>query len=345
MRSVSAQDEEQRLAALYRLKLLDTPHEERFDRITRLACRALDMPIAAISLVDRDRVWFKSARGLALSEVPRAGTFCNVAMEMDEPLQVPDATADPRFASMPMVVDKPHLRFYASHPLFSPDGRRLGELCVLDTRSRKLAEGDLEILRDLARIVETELRVEVLAQARSDLASDLDAARRQVYMDTLTQTWNRAGILEILQREHARARQAKSLIGVAMVDLDNFKAVNDTYGHLTGDRVLRAAAERMIEAVRPYDAVGRYGGEEFLIVLAERDVQHVAAIAERVRANIAQRPVSVDRRAITITASVGVACSDAPRGQQDDVHQLLQRADEALYSAKRSGRNRVALAN
>jgi len=343
MHSVSAHDEEQRLAALHRLKLLDTPGEERFDRITRLACRALRMPIAAISLVDRDRLWFKSTHGLALSELPRPGTFCDAAMAVDEPFQVRDASADPRFAGLPMVVDKPFLRFYASHPLFAPDGRRLGGLCVLDTRPRELAEGELEILRDLARIVETELQVDVLAQARSELASDLDAARRQVYIDTLTQTWNRAGILEILQREHARARRTKSLIGIAMVDLDNFKTVNDTYGHLTGDRVLRAAAERMIEAVRPYDAVGRYGGEEFLIVLAERDVQRVAAIAERVRANIAQRPVSVDRRAIAISASVGVACSEAPLGQQD-VHQLLQRADEALYSAKRSGRNKVVIA-
>lgn len=344
MHSVSAHDEEQRLAALHHLKLLDTQKEERFDRITRLACRALGMPIAAISLVDRDRIWFKSIRGLALAELPRPGTFCDAALQTDEPFQVRDASADLRFAGLPMVVDKPFLRFYASHPLFGPDGRRLGGLCVLDTQPRELADGELEILRDLARIVETELQVDLLAQARSELASDLDAARRQVYIDTLTQTWNRAGILEILQREHARARRTKSLIGVAMVDLDNFKAVNDTYGHLTGDRVLRAAAERMIEAVRPYDAVGRYGGEEFLIVLAERDVQRVAAIAERVRANIAQRPVSVDRRSIAISASVGVACSDAPLGQQD-VYQLLQRADEALYSAKRTGRNRVVVAH
>lgn len=343
MHSVSAHDEEQRLAALHRLKLLDTQREERFDRITRLACRALGMPIAAISLVDRDRIWFKSIHGLALTEVARPGTFCDAALAADEALQVRDASADPRFASLPLVSGEPFLRFYASHPLNAPDGRRLGGLCVLDTRPRELAEGELEILRDLARIVETELQVDALSQARSELASDLDAARRQVYIDTLTQTWNRAGILEILQREHARARRTKSLLGIAMVDLDNFKAVNDTYGHLTGDRVLRAAAERMIEAVRPYDAVGRYGGEEFLIVLAERDVERVAAIAERVRANIAQRPVSVDRRAIAISASVGVACSDAPLGQQD-VHQLLQRADEALYSAKRSGRNRVVIA-
>ena len=344
MHPVSAHDEEQRLAALHRLNLLDTPPEERFDRITRLACRALGMPIAAITMVDRDRIWFKSIRGVSLTELPRPGTFCDAALGTEGALQVPDARVDPRFAALPMVVDKPHLRFYASQPLFAPDGRRIGGLCVFDTKPRELADGELEILSDLARVVETELQVGVLAQARSELASDLDAARRQVYIDTLTQTWNRAGILEILQREHARARRTKSLVGVAMVDLDNFKGVNDTYGHLIGDRVLRAAAERMVEAVRPYDAVGRYGGEEFLIVLAERDAKRVAAIAERVRANIAQRPVSVDRRSIAISASVGVACSDAPAGQQD-LHQLLQRADEALYSAKRSGRNRVVISN
>lgn len=344
MDSRPAHEEEARLAALHRLQILDGPREERFDRITRLASRALDMPIAAISIVDRDRVWFKSIHGIPVTELPRPSTFCDTAVDVEGPLVVEDAAADPRFSALPVVSGEPHLRFYASHPLFAPDGSRLGGLCVFDSRPRKLDDTQLEMLGDLARIVETELQVGLLAQARSALASDLDSARRQVHVDSLTRTWNRAGILEILQREHARARRSKSLVGVAMVDLDNFKHVNDTYGHLIGDRVLRTAAERMVEAVRPYDAVGRYGGEEFLIVLTERDPARVAAIAERVRSNIARRPVSIERRAIPISVSVGVACSDGQGGQQD-LRGLLQRADEALYRAKRGGRNQVVIAD
>ena len=305
---------------------------------------ALGTPIAAIALVDRDRVWYKSICGLSIVSLPRPSTFCHLALEADGPTVIENAANDVRFASMSLVTEAPNLRFYASHPLFAQDGRRIGGVCIADTQPRRLGDEELRTLRDLARVVESELQVGVLAQSRSELANDLDAARRQVFIDPLTQTWNRAGILEILQREHARARRTKTLVGVAMVDLDNFKDINDSYGHLTGDRVLRTAAERMIEAVRPYDAVGRYGGEEFLIVLVEREANRVASIAERVRANIAQRPVSMDRRAISMSASVGVACSESAVGQQD-IHHLLQRADEALYSAKRNGRNQVVFAD
>ncbi|HMM77378.1 MAG TPA: sensor domain-containing diguanylate cyclase [Gammaproteobacteria bacterium] len=338
-----ARDEDLRLATLRRLRVLDRACDARFDRVTRLACIAVGVPCAAISLVDRDRVWYKSARGIALQSLPRHLSFCDTALGIGGPLVVPDAVLDPRFSSLPLVTEAPKLRFYASHPLYAPDGRRIGGVCVADTVPRRIGEAESISLRDLAAIVETELQVGALAQARSELASDLDVARRQVFIDPLTQTWNRAGILEILQREHARARRTKTLVGVAMVDLDNFKDINDSYGHLTGDRVLRTAAERMIEAVRPYDAVGRYGGEEFLIVLVEREASRVASIAERVRANIAQRPVSMDRRTISMSASVGVACSETAVGAQD-IHQLLQRADEALYSAKRNGRNQVVFA-
>lgn len=340
----SAHDEDLRIASLRRLQVLEPAQEERFDRITRLATLTTGAAMAGIALVDRDRVFYKSLRGLSVQSLPRPATFCTVALDTEGPLLVPDASQDPRFAQLPIVKDAPHLRFYASQPLFAPDGRRIGGVCVADTRPRRLSEEELHTLRDLASIVETELQVGALVQSRSELASDLDVARRQVFIDPLTQTWNRAGILEILQREHARARRTKTLVGVAMVDLDNFKDINDNFGHLTGDRVLRTAAERMIEAVRPYDAVGRYGGEEFLIVLVEREASRVASIAERVRANIAQRPVSMDRRAISMSASVGVACSESAVGQQD-IHQLLQRADEALYSAKRNGRNQVVFAH
>ena len=340
----SAHDEELRLASLRRLNVLEPAREERFERITRLACLALGTPIAAIALVDCDRVWYKSICGLSVESLPRPATFCHRALETDGPTVIEDAAQDARFASLPLVSESPHLRFYASHPLYAQDGHRMGGVCIADTQPRRLGDEELCTLRDLARVVETELQVGVLSRSRSALVNDLDAARRQIFIDPLTQTWNRAGILEIFQREHARARRTRTLVGVAMVDLDNFKDINDRYGHLTGDRVLRTAAERMIEAVRPYDAVGRYGGEEFLIVLVEREANRVASIAERVRANIAERPVSMDKRAISMSASVGVACSEQAVGQQD-IHQLLQKADDALYSAKRNGRNQVVFAD
>lgn len=159
--------------------------------------------------------------------------------------------------------------------------------------------------------------------------------------DDLTQTWNRAGILEILNREYARAGRHQYRIGVALVDLDDFRLINDRYGHQAGDHVLSVTAARMVHAIRPYDAVGRYGGEEFLVVIVENEPSAIARIVEQVRRGITAAPVSPVRGAPPVTASVGVARADPQQG--GDPVRLLETAGEALRSAQRAGRNRVAI--
>ena len=334
--------EEQRLAALYRLDLLDTPVDEQFERITRLAALALAMPMAAISLVDRRRVWFKSVYGLAAQEYPREDSLCAHALNLDGPLLIPDLAQAPQFATARLAEGVHQVRSYASYPLHAPDGSRVGGLCVMARAPRVFDHQMQRTLRDLALLVETELQLSALTRAQSVLATDLDAVRRQLLRDSLTQIWNRAGILEILSREHARARRSRERLGVALVDLDHFKHINDTHGHLIGDRVLRTAADRMVDAVRPYDAVGRYGGEEFLVVIVEHEPQIIHSVAERIRHNISSAPVTAGRRTFMLTASVGVACVEPQIGS--DIRTLVQAADEALCRAKRQGRNCVVVA-
>ncbi len=142
-------DEDQRLLALRELAILDTPSEERFDRLTRLASAALDVPIALVSLVDEDRQWFKSGHGMKLKETPRDAAFCAHVVQLREELVVPDALRDDRFADNPLVVEDPRIRFYAGAPLILGNGRCIGTLCVFDTRPRLLNPPDLVILRDL----------------------------------------------------------------------------------------------------------------------------------------------------------------------------------------------------
>ena len=125
-------DEPARLAALHGLALLDTPSEERFDRITRLARRLFGVPIATLSLVDEDRQWFKSRQGLELSETPREISFCGHAILGDQIMEVPDAAADPRFHDNPLVTQEPHVRFYAGCPLRAPDGSKLSRIAYVD---------------------------------------------------------------------------------------------------------------------------------------------------------------------------------------------------------------------
>jgi phosphoribosyl 1,2-cyclic phosphodiesterase/GAF domain-containing protein len=151
-------DEERRLRALQGLQLLDTPPEERFDRYTRIASRLFDVPIALVSLVDRDRQWFKSRHGLDIVQTPREAAFCAHAILDREVLQVPDALQDPRFADNPLVTGPPRVRFYAGAPLSAADGSRVGTLSLIDPRARELDEEQVALLRDLADLVEAELR-------------------------------------------------------------------------------------------------------------------------------------------------------------------------------------------
>jgi diguanylate cyclase (GGDEF)-like protein len=161
--------------------------------------------------------------------------------------------------------------------------------------------------------------------------------------DTLTGVANRGVILDIVSRERMRqARDGKSF-GIVMVDIDHFKYVNDTYGHPIGDVVLQETSKRMAASVRPYDFVGRYGGEEFLIVVPTSDVPGLMGLAERIRKSIESKPVHTEAGGISITASLGVAASTESNPQ--DAQELLRLADDALYRAKQRGRNRCELAS
>ncbi|MEE4250253.1 MAG: PAS domain S-box protein, partial [Alcanivoracaceae bacterium] len=167
-------DEQQRLQALHDLQLLDTPAEERFDRLTRLAKQMFAVPIALVSLVDEQRQWFKSSQGLDACETGRDVSFCGHAILGREIFEVCDASKDPRFADNPLVTGAPHIHFYAGAPLITGDGYGLGTLCIIDSQPRQLNADERRALRDLADIVVSEvLQIEQRKQSR-----DLKAARQ-----------------------------------------------------------------------------------------------------------------------------------------------------------------------
>jgi signal transduction histidine kinase len=163
-------DETERLAALQALDLLDTPAEARFDRLTRLAARLFGVPIVLVTLVDRERQWFKSRHGLDLGETGRNVSFCGHAILQAEPFIVPDAAQDPRFADNPLVVGTPFIRFYAGMPVASPDGYRVGTLCLIDRQPRTLTADEIDLLGELAALVAHECDNERLHRALSELA-------------------------------------------------------------------------------------------------------------------------------------------------------------------------------
>ena len=150
-------DEALRLAALAASKLVDSPGEERFDRIVRLASMVTDSPIALISLLTSKRQWFKARVGLAAQQTPREWAFCSHAIINDAPFVVEDAMADPRFSGNPLVLADPHIRFYAGVPLHDKSGLAMGTLCVIDREPRKLRAAELQALVDLAEIAAAEI--------------------------------------------------------------------------------------------------------------------------------------------------------------------------------------------
>jgi two-component system cell cycle response regulator len=194
-----------------------------------------------------------------------------------------------------------------------------------------------------------ELQVRLRAGRRIvDLQSELlvtqAALREQASHDALTKVYNRSSIFEVLDRELIRAERENLPIGLALLDIDYFKSVNDTYGHITGDAVLREAARRIKTTIRSYDSLGRYGGEEFLIILPGCDEACTRSQSDRIRRSLAMEPMPIHESShsdvsLALTASFG--STTALPGHRISAETLLRIADESLYEAKRAGRNRV----
>jgi two-component system cell cycle response regulator len=203
-----------------------------------------------------------------------------------------------------------------------------------DYITKPFDQNELQVrLRAGIRLVDLQTQ---LLKAREDL-------RDQATRDSLTRLWNRSSILTELGRELARAARESLPLGVVIVDLDHFKHINDTYGHLAGDAVLREAARRMQASIRQYDSIGRYGGEEFLILFPGCGETECYAQADRLRKLLGQTEMSVNDTSIRVTASFGV--TSAMPGEIWAEEELIRTADEALYLAKKSGRNRVESLN
>ena len=307
-------NEDQRLEALRSLGLLDTDPEERFDVISRLARRLLDVPIALVSLVEDQRQWFKSADGLSSRELPRDISFCGHAIHGTDIFYVPDASQDSRFWDNPLVTGEPWIRFYAGCPLITSDGYTLGTLCVIDHRPRELDADQMNDLRDLAGVVTREIKTIELA---------LD--------DELTGLSNRRGFLAMAEQALHVCRRTGMAATLLYLDLDDFKSINDHHGHATGDATLRRFAVGLDETIRRSDPCGRLGGDEFAVLLTGTSPADTDAVMERLQARITHG----GPRRETVPAfgwSAGVAGYDAQR--HGSINDLLDDADRQMYSNK-----------
>lgn len=328
-----------RLASLHKMAIFYTPLEERFERLSRLGKRAMGTRVAAVSLVTQDKQWFKSVVGWRVNELPLGDSLCQHVIATGEPLIVPDMSKDPRFADNRLVRSGPKFRFYAGYPLKDADNRLIGTFCTMDTRPKPDAESLRPVLEDLGQLAEREVVTADLWDAQSQLVAKLSEARRQALLDTLTRVWNRRGGLELLGMMLERSKKSYEQFAACMVDVDNFKEVNDAQGHQVGDQVLRQVAASIVGSVRPDDVVSRYGGDEFLVILRDADPAIARSVAERICANLRRAPLALRNGNVPITLSIGIAVNDP--SEELDTQTLVSRADQALYHMKRRGRDGV----
>lgn len=318
---LKSNDEHGRLAALKRYQILDTAPEVEFEDIISLVKTVLNTPIVAISLIDSDRQWFKAISGVDASETPRSIAFCDHTIRHDVPLKVEDATRDPRFAGNPLVTGAPGVRSYLGVPLRSPDGYNIGSLCVLGDTPRVFTDEEVTVLQSFASVIVSQMELRLVSRH-----------------DMLTGVLTRSAFEARLKAEFDQPE--KTPAALLLLDIDHFKSINDSFGHATGDVALRAVGKVLQNNLRETDMIGRYGGEEFLVLLRNVTREDALAKSERLRRSVSQLRVK-ELAGRKLTISIGLACYTDTLGSIDE---WMQRADKSLYDAKNAGRNQVVAA-
>ncbi len=343
MQADQPQNESVRLSALHEYRILDTPPEECYDDITHLASEICDTPISLVSLVDRDRQWFKSRKGLEVSETSRDLAFCAHAVLQDDLLIVPDALEDERFADNPLVTGAPSIRFYAGAPLVTASGEALGTLCVIDRVQRTLTESQAHSLRALSRQVMAQLELRRHVAAQHQYRQQLEQVNEKLHAASLSDDvsgfHNTRFLHEYLDRWLGEVRDGERL-SLVFFDMDDFKEVVDTHGHLLGAKILREVAHVVHGDLNAEDRIVRYGGDEYVVILPGQGPDEALAKVERLRERISSTGfLEKEEIGVRVTASFGLATypDDAA-----DKKQLLIRADQCLFHSKAKGRNCVS---
>ena len=335
-------NEQERLAAVRRYNILDTPPDGAFDRVATLAARLFNVPIAIISIVDHDRIWFKSHHGLELEQIGREPGLCASVIMQNDIYSVIDASIDPRTLANPLVAGEFGLRFYAAAPLRTEDGFNIGTICVIDFQVRPaLSEPEQATLKDLAAIVMDGLELRLAARKTLELELALrtksleqEQAEQLARIDPLTGLKNRRAFDEDIELDIWKLSQLWVDTVVVFIDLDGFKTVNDTLGHQQGDILLKTFGRTLKSIFRPDDFTYRIGGDEFALLLPLKALSSPeplhASILSRMAKVIAQISATGIER---VSASIGISTlSEA----NFSFPEALRLADTRMYMNKQN---------
>lgn len=339
--------EPQRMRAVQRYEILDTAPDGVFDRIVHLASQLFHVPMAAIGIVDANRVWFKARSGFDLQQAPRETWPCAAAILKPTVWLVEDAQRDSGLRENPHVTGAPGFRFYAGAPLTTIDGYNVGTLALLDRQPRTLSASEISGLQDLASLAMHELELRVAARRTWELEETLlDKILREKQSteyiarhDHVTGLANRRMLDESIAVEIDRVRRHGGALSLMMADIDHFRQINDRLGHSVGDEVLQRFGELLRAQVRPTDIVARFEADEFVALMPHTALAEACKTSERIRGTLSGNSFGPAGRPVTV--SLGVA----ELMPEESSESLLRRARAALTRAKQSSRDKVMTAD
>ena len=332
------ENEEERLVGVNALELVDTPAEERFDRYTRLACRLFQAPVAMLTLMERERQWFKSAQGHLINETPRAHSFCQHTIVKGATLVVEDASLDSRYFDLPAVFDL-GIKFYAGVPIRDTHNRIVGTLCVLDFQSRKQTDSDTHALEDLAKCAQSELRLDGLIQTERKLLSEMDRLRRRASIQAVTRCWNEATGLDILQKLMSQLRpDARTGLGILLVSISGLESLKAQFGEDVANLVLRESANRLRRALGGEGILACSHLAHFMILIPQMEAILAESTSEELLRKASTTPFRLGAQQFNLEFWGGLTLYS---GAAEAQSRLLQRASSALSSARKNAPGKV----
>lgn len=330
-------NEAERLLAVRNLMPLQEIGTPELDALTSLGKMIFRAPLVAVTIVDEDWQYLAASAGLELTGCAREHSVCTRVVYSGEPLIIQDLAAHPAFRDLPFVSGPPYFRFYAGVPLEIQPGVVVGAFCILDFHSRQLTDAEYSVLSHMGSVASALLR---LKRSNAGLQRDKTWLAAAALTDPLTDFYNRSALASSVDEMVVKAIAEGGSVGAIYMDLDGFKAVNDTYGHPVGDEVLVEAARRIRSVIRSNDIPLRLGGDEFALFFGGPcDVASMEKIAQRL-IKVFRLPFEVDGLKIDARASIGVAL--APQHASTRL-ELSRNADIALYEAKARGKDQYAI--
>jgi len=311
-------NEKERLKSLYMMDLLDKNDDERLLRLTRLAKATFNVPIALITLLDRDRQWLISCDGLNLRQSSRNVSFCAHAILLQGIMIVKDTLQDERFENNPLVLDEPFIRFYAGCPVRLPDGSIAGTICLIDNKPRDFSSEEINLLLDLGAIVEDEFVIIGMAMT-----------------DKLTELANRRGFFQLGDKRFAELTQNATPFTLLYFVVEDLQSLNDIWGHAEGDNALRAFAKCLNSCMQSGDVCGRVESSGFAVLLAHNGEHDADAFLFKLQSKVDDWYRNVGKK-YPLNYSYGMLENNAEK--YADLVEMLKDADTVMYSEKRKGR-------